>query len=425
MLIRRRSFLGLAGLAVASATGLSACGGADQPQATTTPTPAGPKPKLSQWYHAYPDEGVEAAVKRYAAAYPDGTVTVRWNPGDYEKLVTTALSNGPVPDVFEWVNGPTLEMIKADQVLDLTELIGADKSQFSAPVLAAMTWQDRIYAIPQSVDMQLLYYRKSLLDQVGVQPPSTLEQLTTAAQELTAAGLGGFFAGNDGGIGALSKMLIWASGQEQVNPEQTTIGFDNPAFYAALVAFTRLYRSAGLVKQASADWTDPKPFINGEAAMQWGQLSSLPDIQTAFGDDFGVAPFPAIGEAGRQAIPFAAYSATVSAKGSDPAAAGAFAKWLWIDQADFQVDFANSYGTHLPAKPDLLSKADKVATGPGAEAAKFVNELGHADDKLWTPAMDQALVAAVTAVVTKKANPQTEVNKVAVVATKEIRRVAS
>ena len=98
-------------------------------------------------------------------------------------------------------------------------------------------------------------------------------------------------------------------------------------------------------------------------------------------------------------------------------------KWLWIDQEDFQVDFSNSYGTHIPAKPSLVAKADKISSGPGAEAAGFVDELGHAPDKLWTQAISQAMVAAVTNVATKKADPKTEVGKVAAVATKEIARV--
>ena len=113
----------------------------------------------------------------------------------------------------------------------------------------------------------------------------------------------------------------------------------------------------------------------------------------------------------------------MSAKGTDPEAAKAFVKWLWIDQEDFQVDFSNSYGTHIPAKPSLVPKADKIASGAGAEAAGFVDQLGHAPDKLWTTAIAQAMVAAVTNVATKKADPKAEVGKVAAVASKEIARV--
>ena len=134
-------------------------------------------------------------------------------------------------------------------------------------------------------------------------------------------------------------------------------------------------------------------------------------------------PFPGIGSAGRQAVPFGSYGATVSAKGTDPDAAKAFVKWLWIDREDFQVDFSNSYGTHIPAKPALVPKADKIASGAGAEAAGFVDQLGHAPDKLWTTAIAQAMVAAVTNVATTKADPKAEVGKVAAVASKEIARV--
>ena len=111
----------------------SLCPGWPRPlsgSAAAAPTPAGPtrhlvlgrrgaKPKLAQWYHEYGEDGVQEAVKRYAKAYDKADVTVKWNPGDYDKLVSAALLTANVPDVFEYGNGPTLDMIKAGQVLDL------------------------------------------------------------------------------------------------------------------------------------------------------------------------------------------------------------------------------------------------------------------------------------------------------------------
>jgi multiple sugar transport system substrate-binding protein len=157
--------------------------------------------------------------------------------------------------------------------------------------------------------------------------------------------------------------------------------------------------------------------------MQWSGLWVLPDVQEAFGDDFGVVPFPAIGSAGRQAVPTGAFSAVVAAKGVDPDAAKAFVKWLWVDKEDFQVDFSNSYGTHIPAKTALAPQADKIATGAGAEAVKFVNDFGHGPDLLWTPATAQAYTSALSNIVKKGANPQAEIAKVASKAQQEIKRV--
>ena len=118
-----------------------------------------------------------------------------------------------------------------------------------------------------------------------------------------------------------------------------------------------------------------------------------------------------------------ARSSCVSAKGPNPDAAKAYVKWLWVDQEDFQVDFSDAYGTHIPAKPALAPRATKLATGAGADAARFVTEFGHAPSLLWTSAIMQAYTGALTRVVTKGADPQKEIAAVAAKATAELQRV--
>jgi multiple sugar transport system substrate-binding protein len=427
MAIPRRSFLTLTAGLAATAAGLSACGSnTGRPEAgssaSSSASAGGGSVALTQWYHEYGETGVEDAVKRYAAGYDQAKVTVKWNPGEYEKLLSAALLTADVPDVFEYGNGPTLDMIKAGQVLDLTDTLGDAKSQFAPTVLASMTWDDKIWAIPQTVDMQMIYYRKSLLEKAGVQPPQTFADLVTAARAVQTKDIGGFFAGNDGGVGVLGNQLIWASGHEQINQEKSGIGFNTPAMYDALAQFRDLSKD-GLLSSASKDWFDAAPFVNEETAMQWTGLWALPDVQEAFGDDFGVVPFPAIGSTGRQVVPFGAYSACVSAKGANPDAAKAFVKWLWVDQEADQVDFSNSYGTHIPAKPALAPQATKLATGAGAEAARFVTDFGHAPNLLWTAATLQAYTGALSNVVRKNADPQKEIAAVASKAQAELQRV--
>jgi len=424
MAIPRRRFLSLSGGLAAAAVGLTGCG----TNTGRTPDPvgssaSGAKPQLSQWYHEYGEDGVEEAVTGYAAAYDKATVTVKWNPGEYEKLVAAALLTDKVPDVFEYGNGPTLDMIKAGQVLDLTDTVGAARDQFSPGVIAPMIWEDKVWAIPQTVDMQMLYYRKSLLQKAGVSPPQTLEELINAAKAVQTKDVGGFFAGNDGGVGVLGALLIWSAGFEYLNDDNTEIGFDDPAMYTGLSQFAAFDKTQGLLESASKDWFDASPFINEETAMQWTGLWVLPDIEKAFGDDFGVVPFPKIGGGGRQAVPTGAFSAVVAAKGVNPDAAKEFVKWLWIDREDDQVDFSNSYGTHIPAKTALAPRADKLADGAGADAAKFVADLGHGPNLLWTPATQQAYAGALSNIVKKKADPKAEIGKVAAKAKAEIKRV--
>ncbi len=425
MSFSRRNFLFLSG-GIAAAAGVTACGsdtGMDSSSDSGASGGAGGNVALSQWYHEYGEEGVEAAVKSYADDYKNATVTVKWNPGNYDTLIPTTLLTNDVPDVFEYGNGPTLDMIQQGQVVDLTDTLGDAVSKFNPSVMKRLTFQDKVWAIPQTVDMQLLYYRKSMLDKAAVEPPKTMTGLVEAAKAAKAAGMGGFFAGNDGGVGVLANMLIWSSGLEQLNEERTQAGFLEPEFYAAISAYRDFFNSGSLVQSASAEWYDAAAFINGEAGLQWGGLWSLTQVREALGDDFGVLPFPKIGDSGRESVPFGAFSSCVTAKGKNVDAAKQFVKWLWVDQTDKQVDFSNSYGTHIPAQPDLVPQASKLSEGAGKDAATFVQNSGFASDIMWTGPLGDAFNAAVINVVKRNADPQKEFAAVGTKAKAELKRV--
>ena len=203
----------------------------------------------------------------------------------------------------------------------------------------------------------------------------------------------------------------------------SALAFLNDDFYNALTSYRDFLKSGAVVEAASAEWYSGDAFANGEAAFEWGGLWSLPDIKAAHGDDVGVLAFPAIGAKGRPAVPFGAFGSCVAAKGKNVDAAKDFVMWLWIDQEDKQVEFSNAYGTHIPAKVALVAKADKLADGPGADAAKFVAENGFANDIMWSGALGEAFNAAVSNVIKDGKDPQAEFEAVAKVAETELAKL--
>lgn len=436
MALTRRTLFALGG-GLAATTALAACGSntgrsaaPSAPAATPaspegTPDPQAGRPPLAQWYHKYGEDGVEQAVKKWAGEYPGAEVSVNWVLADYEKTLSAALLTASAPDVFEYANGPTLDMIKAGQVTDLTDTIGAARGDFTPSVLERLTYQDKVWAIPQTVDMQLLYYRKDLLAAQNLTPPDTLEELTHVATTLAeGSDIGGFYAGLDGGIGVLGLLLMWASGANEMNEARTEAAFNTGDLHAGIAQFKTLFDSPGMLKSASADWFDASPFINGEAALQWGGLWDLPKVIEAHGEDFGVLPFPAIGGAGKQVVPFGAFSACVSAKSANVTAAKNFVKWLWIDSEDKQVEFSDAFGTHIPAKPKLFARATQVSEGAGASAATFVTDHGRSNALHWTPASGEAYSTALSNVVKNGADAATEFGAAADKVTAELKRVA-
>ncbi|NBE52214.1 ABC transporter substrate-binding protein [Streptomyces boluensis] len=417
MTISRRHLLA-ASSATAAAGLLSACG------SNTGRSDGGSGgPALSHWYHQYGEEGTEQAVRRYAKAYGKAEVSVQWRPGDYDRQTAAALLTESGPDVFE-SPGPNLDQIRGKQVLDLTELIEEVKDDYNPAVLAPKTHEGRIYGIPQVIDMQLLYYRKSLLADANVEPPRTLDELVDAAKKLTTRDVKGLFLGNDAGVGALGGTPLQAAGLELVT-DDGKVGFDDPAAARTLGKIRQLYADKSLLLGAPSDWSDPAAFLQGLTAMQWSGLWALPAVQKKFGDDFGVLPFPKDG-AGKPSVPVGAYGAAVSAKTRDKDAAKAYVKWLWVQQAAYQEDFALSYGFHIPARTSLAQKADKLKEGAAADAVRYATESGFPSQPLlWTPRNQTTYQDALSRIIKDGANPESELKQAVRKVRAELDRVKS
>ncbi|MEU2059190.1 sugar ABC transporter substrate-binding protein [Streptomyces sp. NPDC013455] len=412
MTISRRTLLA----AGAGAAGLlTACG------SNTGRSGGGSGPRLSHWYHQYGEAGTEQAVRRYAADYGKARVTVQWRPGNYDQQTAAALLTDSGPDVFE-VNGPTIDQIRGGQVLDLTELLAGVADDFHPAVLGTKTYEGRIYGVPQVVDTQLLYYRRSLLDDAGIEPPTTLDALVDAARRLTGRTVKGLFLGNDGGAGVLGGTPLYAAGLRLVT-DDGKVGFDDPAAARTLGKLRRLYADGSLLLGAPTDWSDPSAFLQGLTAMQWSGLWALPRIEKELGDDVGVLPFPADGSGGRPSVPVGAYGAAVSARSRHQQAAKAYVKWLWVERTDHQRDFALSYGFHIPARLSLAEKATALRDGPAADAVRFATDHGYAQPLLWTPASQTAYQDALSRIIKSGASPESELRAVVRKVSAELDRV--
>jgi multiple sugar transport system substrate-binding protein len=424
----RRAFLSLAGMAATGALA-AACGsdtgraGNPPPStASSVPPPQAPLANLQQWYHAYGEDGVQDAVKRYAAAYPKAHVTVQWNPGDYDSKIVTALENSAVPDIFE--AQVKIDWVRQHQVVALDDVIAPVKGDFTPAVLAAQTVEGKVYGIPQAADTQVLFYRKSLLQTAGVNPPQTVDELIDAASKLTNNGVKGFFAGNDGGVGTLTGPLLWSAGLDYLSKDNRSVGFDDPRAATALGKLRTLNTNGSLLLGAPADWSDPGALIDGLVAMQWTGLWNMPKVQQAFGDDFGVLPFPKLDATGAPSVPVGAYGSMINAKSPNVAAAKDFVKWLWIDQTDDQLEFDTKFGFHLPSRQSLVARADNLRTGPAADAVRYVQQNSHlVGGPVWTAQANTALSDAVAKIAKEGADPVAQTKSAVDAAKAELKRL--
>ncbi|WP_237741712.1 ABC transporter substrate-binding protein [Tsukamurella sp. 1534] len=413
---RRAVLAGVGGIAVAGA--LAACD-------SGTGRRGGTGGDLRVWFHEYGERGASDALTRYATEFPGGGVRVGIFAGDYDQKVTSALAGSDGPDVFEFANGPTIDMISAGQVADLTDVLGDARSDFNPAILDRMSHDGRVYGVPQVTDMQLLVYRRSMLEAAGVVPPRTLGELVSAAKALTRDAVKGLFLGNGGGADVLGGVLLWCSGHDFITPDGTP-GFVDEDVAAGLRTMRTLFTSGNLLLGAPQDWSDPTAFIEGRTAMQWTGLWALPAIRAALGDDVGVKPFPAIGPTGGNSVPFGAFGAAVNANGPNVDRAKEFVKWLWVQRTDLQLEWAQKYGLHVPARRSLVSQAASLSTGLYREAADMVYTMGHTQTPLrWTQRSATAYRDALDRVIRGGADPMAELRGVEAVVAGELERIPS
>jgi multiple sugar transport system substrate-binding protein len=357
--------------------------------------------RITQWYHQYGEEGTREAAARYAQEYttvnPNVEVEMVWVPGDYEATVLpAALLTEEGPDVFE--GHVSVAMVQAGQIVPLTDLYTEEiRADFHPNDINAATVDGEIYSVKIVNDTGLLYYRPSLLEEAGLQPPTTMEELINVASELDTGRVKGLFLGNDGGISALLNLAPWSAGSDFLVDNQ--IVFNNERTVASYEAIRRLNESGALLTGAPTDWWDPSAFTQGLAAMQWTGLWAMPQIQREVGEDFGISPWPAFDAQGSPVTFWAGWQSMVNAKSQYIEESKQFTKWLWIDNTENQRDWNLSYGFHVPPRQSAAQVAEPLQQPPASDAVRIFYDHGRILPPQWTGAMNTALTDALREIV--------------------------
>lgn len=196
--------------------------------------------------------------------------------------LTTAVASGEGPDVTQ-IGLSLLPSFRAAGVLeDLTPHLS------DHPTLASDTFLDAVSAenlstdgtvtsVPWVADTRVLFYRTDILEEAGIAPPTTWDELRSAAETLAAPGDNQFGYYIPQWDAPLPVQFTWQAGGDIVGPDGQ-ITFDTPEFREAVDFYTSFYED-GLVPTAS-DFDQTAGFISGTAPM----LISGPYLANAITD---------------------------------------------------------------------------------------------------------------------------------------------
>ncbi|MPV48767.1 MULTISPECIES: ABC transporter substrate-binding protein [unclassified Pseudactinotalea] len=276
---------------------------------------------------------------------------------------------------------------KSNFLADLGDKVTEDPDwnwdDFQDGPVSLTTYKDTVVGVPLITESEVLYYRKDLLEQAGIDVPTTMKELEAAAKQISEEndGVAGFVSRTQASaaVTQFSGFLYSFGGTWTDGNDNATINTDEAK--AAYAFYGKLLREYG-PDQLSTDMSWPEAmaiFQQGKAAFETDASSLYDNLgnpdKSKVADDVGVAAFPA-GPAGSKPYNVAAWALGINANSENQDNAWTFIKWATSPDMtlEMQKEGTPSARTSVWDNPD--STADLPDDLVAAIAANGKNGVG-------------------------------------------------
>ena len=279
---------------------------------------------ITMWDIATEDPGkstMETAVQEFMKDYPQVTVEENHLQNDnYKQQLVVAMSSGQCPDMYvSWGGGPLTEYYNSGFVNDLSDLYNNyDHPDFFDSAIAQGTIDGKLAAIPfNGISGCCVYYNKTIFNEVGLEVPTTIDELEDCCEKLKAAGYTPFSLANGSKwTGSMYYMYLVArhSGNDEFNAAYTQENggsFTSEAFVWASDKIQdwvkKGYFPDGVNSLSTDDGQDRQLMYDGTCAMMlhgsWQCGSMYTDNADWYTQNIGVFRFPEDAEAKANGVP--------------------------------------------------------------------------------------------------------------------------
>lgn len=300
--MKKASLLGVGAVLAATAIALSGCTGG------TTASNSGSNNSGSNqitYLIGQPDTpeqltALKADMKNFEK---ESGVTVKLNvlPGDTIRTVLqTQLRSGSGPDVFNYDTGTGFAgvLAKAGLLYDLTDQYSKKNYGIYDWAKKAVTFDNKITGIPDSIEEVGLYYNKDIFDKQGLSTPTSLPDLEASLAKLKASGVIPIGAAEKEGYEAgwyLSMALASRAGADTVKGLIAGTGdWSSKDVVDAIDSWKQLNDKGYLPPSVTsiANQNGDALFLSGKAAMYPSGTWLVQTIDSTVKFNAGFIPFP-------------------------------------------------------------------------------------------------------------------------------------
>ncbi len=387
------------------ATPTPAAGAGVTPEATPEPTPVvvGTGTNRVTVWHNWAGSYAETITKLIGdwASQNNVTVELLLVP-DLTTKVNVAVPAGQGPDIIAWVNDQIGKNAEIEVIQPLDDK-GFDRAyleqNFVATAVDAMTYRDRIWGVPESMEAIAFIYNKDLVSEAEL--PKTTDELIEKAKAFNDANPGKYYFVYQAAADPYHNAPWWYGFGAYYVQEDGTVGLDTPESIQA----GEFLKQLSTIMPQDIDYDVARAlFTEGKAAIWMTGPWAIADVEKA-GINYGVAPIPVVSATGQPARPFVGVKCMMLAAGAKNEKA-ALELMRYYGSAEFQAQMAQA-NKQVPANlqaqeqvksdPVIAAFVEQTASGVPMPNTPFMDALwgpaGDAQRAIWTGAQppDQAL----------------------------------
>lgn len=199
---------------------------------------------LTFWHGATDDirqQMYDNAIARFNEQYPNVKVEqTKLDSDAYKTKIKTVMGAGAtdIPDVFMSWGGDALKTyVDYGLVADITDEFAGYKDEYYDFAFGLSTYDDKIYGVGIGIAPSAVFYNKDIFEKVGVEVPTTYEELDQVCAKLKEAGYIPFALGNKNkwpGLLEYTMLGVDLGGKEMADGlVNRTVSFDNEVFVEA------------------------------------------------------------------------------------------------------------------------------------------------------------------------------------------------
>lgn len=271
---------------------------------------------------------------------PETGITVNVNFMPDASALTLSNAGGDQPDVALGIAQDTpVDYAMREASADLSKYSDFNEvaARFHPGVMRSFGYGDGIYALPETQSYHLLFYRKSIMNTLGLNVPDTWDDLRKLLPSLQENGMQFYYNAKD------FVPFFYQRNAEFYTPDGLKPAFDSDKSYEAFSQWTELFGKYDLPQEVPAFFqhfrlgTMPIGVADFNTYVQL--LTSAPEIR----GDWGVAPMPGTPQPDGQVARWAMNTMTAAmilAKSDKKDEAWRFLEW-WT-RTDVQLEYGNA-----------------------------------------------------------------------------------